>query len=496
MGRSPPSSASARIGRNIERSTHNQGARSTGPPIGMDSCVARSSNVAVGGLSPLSHALWKTIPGGGGGDGGIVPEAMDVSARLAWRDLFVTASNARGDVQVLLHRLSGYAEPGNITAIMGPSGSGKSTLLDTLAGRLAKNTTLTGEIFLNGRKKQLSYGVAAYVTQDDTLIGTLTVRETIAFSANLRLPDRMPASKKRAIVESTIVEMGLQESADTAIGNWHLRGLSGGEKRRVSIALEILTRPRLLFLDEPTSGLDSASAFFVTQTLKNLARDGRTVIASIHQPSSEVFELFDNLCLLSQGKLIYFGNGYGAREFFADAGFPCPELRNPSDHYLRAVNADFDRVQATLRGALKLKDLEYADPLDRVSTSKVIAILVEAFQSSGYAMMMAAKVHEVSQTKGVVLQSTGSHASFFMQAATLTLRSFKNMTRDMGYYWLRLAIYVILNIGIGTLYFRIGTDYGSISARAACMSYVGGFLTFMSIGGFPSFVEDIKVRKR
>ena len=96
----------------------------------------------------------------------------------------------------------------------------------------------------------------AYVTQDDTLIGTLTVRETISYSARLRLPDMMRQEEKRALVEGTIVEMGLQDCADTVIGNWHLRGISGGEKRRVSIALEILMRPRLLFLDEPTSGLD------------------------------------------------------------------------------------------------------------------------------------------------------------------------------------------------------------------------------------------------
>ena len=98
--------------------------------------------------------------------------------------------------------------------------------------------------------------IQAYVTQEDTLLGTLTVRETIHYSAHLRLPDEMPNHEKKRIVESTILEMGLQDCANTPVGNWHLRGLSGGEKRRVSIALEILMRPRLLFLDEPTSGLD------------------------------------------------------------------------------------------------------------------------------------------------------------------------------------------------------------------------------------------------
>lgn len=154
----------------------------------------------------------------------------------------------------------------------------------------------------------------AYVTQDDVLLGTLTVKETITYSAHLRFPTSMSKEEFNGIVEATIMEMGLLECADTLIGNWHLRGISGGEKKRLSIALEILTRPCLLFLDEPTSGLDSASAFFVIQALRNVARDGRTVISSIHQPSSEVFALFDDLFLLSGGETVYFGDAKMAIE--------------------------------------------------------------------------------------------------------------------------------------------------------------------------------------
>lgn len=146
------------------------------------------------------------------------------------------------------------------------------------------------------------------------LLGTLTVKETISYSAHLRLPTSMSKEEVNSIIDGTIIEMGLQDCADRLIGNWHLRGISGGEKKRLSIALEILTRPRLLFLDEPTSGLDSASAFFVVQTLRNVARDGRTVISSIHQPSSEVFALFDDLFLLSGGETVYFGEAKSAIE--------------------------------------------------------------------------------------------------------------------------------------------------------------------------------------
>ncbi|XP_020221349.1 ABC transporter G family member 11 [Cajanus cajan] len=440
------------------------------------------------GLSPLSETLWREKAN--------TEIIGDVSARLTWKDLTVMVTLSNGETQNVLEGLTGYAEPGTFTALMGPSGSGKSTLLDALSSRLAANAFLSGTILLNGRKAKLSFGTAAYVTQDDNLIGTLTVRETISYSARLRLPDKMPREDKRALVESTIVAMGLQDCADTVIGNWHLRGISGGEKRRVSIALEILMRPRLLFLDEPTSGLDSASAFFVTQTLRALARDGRTVIASIHQPSSEVFELFDQLYLLSSGKTVYFGQASEAYEFFAQAGFPCPALRNPSDHFLRCINSDFDKVKATLKGSMKLRFEGSDDPLDRITTAEAIRTLIDFYRTSQHSYAARQKVDDISKVKGTVLEAGGSEASFLMQSYTLTKRSFMNMSRDFGYYWLRLVIYIVVTICIGTIYLNVGTGYNSILARGSCASFVFGFVTFMSIGGFPSFVEDMKVFQR
>ncbi|KAE8705344.1 ABC transporter G family member 11 [Hibiscus syriacus] len=441
-----------------------------------------------GGLSPLSEKLWREKTK--------AEFVGDVSARLTWKDLTVMVTLSNGNTQKVLEGLTGYAEPGTLTALMGPSGSGKSTLLDALSGRLAANAFLSGTILLNGRKTKLSFGTAAYVTQDDNLIGTLTVRETISYSARLRLPDNMPWSEKRVLVESTIIEMGLQDCADTVVGNWHLRGISGGEKRRVSIALEILMRPRLLFLDEPTSGLDSASAFFVTQTLRGLSRDGRTVIASVHQPSSEVFELFDQLYLLYDGKTIYFGKASEAYEFFAQAGFPCPALRNPSDHFLRCINSDFDKVKSTLKGSMKLRFEASDDPLEKITTAEAIRSLISFYRTSQQCYAAKEKVDEISKVKGTVLDSGGSQASFLMQSYMLTKRSLVNMSRDFGYYWLRLLIYFVVTICIGTIYFNVGTSYNAILARGSCASFVFGFVTFMSIGGFPSFVEDMKVFQR
>ncbi|KAF2283965.1 hypothetical protein GH714_017646 [Hevea brasiliensis] len=129
------------------------------------------------------------------------------------------------------------------------------------SGRLSSNTQQTGEILINGHKVTLAFGTSAYVTQDDTLMTTLTVREAVYYSAQLQLPDFMSISEKKQRAEMTIREMGLQDSVDTRIGGWSTKGLSGGQKRRVSICIEILTRPKLLFLDEPTSGLDSAASY-------------------------------------------------------------------------------------------------------------------------------------------------------------------------------------------------------------------------------------------
>ncbi|KAK1268808.1 ABC transporter G family member 11 [Acorus gramineus] len=400
---------------------------------------------------------------------------------LTWEDLWVTASATKH----ILHGVTGYAQPGQVLAIMGPSGCGKSTLLDALAGRLASNTSQSGEVLINGRKQKLAFGTSAYVTQDDVLMTTLTVREAVYYSAHLQLPDAMTAAEKRFRAETTIKEMGLQDAVNTRIGGWAVKGLSGGQKRRVSICIEILTRPKLLFLDEPTSGLDSAASYHVMSRIVGLAKhDGRTVVASIHQPSSEVFELFHNLCLLSYGKTVYFGPRSFTSEFFACNGFPCPSLTNPSDHYLRTINKDFED-----------KDIERGPGANSISVEESINVLVNAYKSSDTFQDVKHKVAEMCKYEGAIVKK-GSQASSFTQSLILTKRSFINMYRDLGYYWLRFAIYIALCLCIGTIYYDIGKSYGSIQSRGSMLMFIAAFLTFMAIGGFPSFVEDMKIFQR
>ncbi|XP_038900975.1 ABC transporter G family member 15-like isoform X2 [Benincasa hispida] len=326
------------------------------------------------------------------------------------------------------------------------------------------------------------------------MLGTLTVRETIAYSANLRLPSSMTKEEVNDIVEGALLEMGLQECADGIVGNWHLRGISGGEKKRLGIAMEVLTRPSLLFLDEPTSGLDSAAAFFVIQALRSIAHDGRTVICSIHQPSSEVFALFDDLFLLSGGQAVYFGESKTAAEFFAEAGFPCPRLRNPSDHFLRCINSDFDAVNMTLMSSQK-ENQKPVDPLSKFSTAEMKARLIGKYKCSEREAKVKIRMREISEMEGFSITSKkcGNQAKWWKQLSTLTRRSTVNMSRDLGYYWIRIIIYVLLSVCVGTIFINVGTSYSDIFARASCAGFISGFMTFMAIGGFPSFIEEMKV---
>ncbi|KAJ1377799.1 P-loop containing nucleoside triphosphate hydrolase [Sesbania bispinosa] len=408
---------------------------------------------------------------------------------LTWKDVWVmTTSNRKNGSKSILQGLTGYAKPGQLLAIMGPSGCGKSTLLDTLAGRLGSNTRQIGEILINGHKQALAYGTSAYVTQDDTLLTTLTVKEAVHYSAQLQLPDSMSKAEKKERADFTIREMGLQDAINTRIGGWGVKGISGGQKRRVSICIEILTRPKLLFLDEPTSGLDSAASYYVMKRIATFdKKDGiqRTIITSIHQPSTEVFQLFHNLCLLSSGRTVYFGPASAACEFFTSNGFPCPALQNPSDHLLKTINKDFDQdFEVGLVGT------------GTIPTEEAIRILVHSYKSSEWNQEVQNEVELQSKKDTSSIDKKRGHAGFLNQCIVLYKRSSVNMFRDLGYYWLRLVIYVALAISLGTIFYDLGISKGSIQDRGSLLSFVTGFLTFMTIGGFPSFVEDMKVFQR
>ncbi|VFR03486.1 unnamed protein product [Cuscuta campestris] len=248
-------------------------------------------------------------------------------------------SNEGNQTRILLNGVSGTVNPGELLAMLGPSGSGKTTLLTALGGRLPGK--LSGTVTYNGQplscpmKRRIGF-----VTQDDVLYPHLTVKETLTYAALLRLPENLTKAEKTEQAELVMVELGLTRCRNSVIGGALLRGISGGERKRVSIGQEMLVNPSLLLLDEPTSGLDSTTALRMVGTLRWVARGGRTVVTTIHQPSSRLFRMFDKVVVLCDGCPIYSGRGRSeVMEYFGSIGYvPGFSLMNPADFLLDLAN--------------------------------------------------------------------------------------------------------------------------------------------------------------
>ncbi|OMO95838.1 ABC transporter-like protein [Corchorus capsularis] len=242
----------------------------------------------------------------------------------------------------LLNDISGQAMRGEILAIMGPSGAGKSTFLDALAGRIAQGS-LEGSVRIDGKPVTASYMkmISSYVMQDDQLFPMLTVYETFMFAAEVRLPPSISREEKKKRVNELLAQLGLESAAHTYIGDEGRRGVSGGERRRVSIGIDIIHKPSLLFLDEPTSGLDSTSAYSVVEKVKDIARGGSMVLMTIHQPSYRIQLLLDSITILARGRLIYMGSPSSLPGHLAGFGRPVPDGEN-SLEYLLDVIKEYD----------------------------------------------------------------------------------------------------------------------------------------------------------
>ena len=237
----------------------------------------------------------------------------------------------------ILSGISGAVHPGELMAIMGASGAGKTTFLDILA-RKNKVGVTNGDFYLNGEKVRDDEfkNVIGFVDQDDTLLPTLTVHETILDSALLRLPKEMSRTSKEQKVEDVERQLGIYHIRNQKIGSEETsRGISGGEKRRVGIACELVTSPSILFLDEPTSGLDAFNAFNVVECLVNLVKNyNRTVVVTIHQPRSNIVALFDQLILLAKGRTVYSGPFEHCQPYFDNVGYTCPPGFNIADYLI------------------------------------------------------------------------------------------------------------------------------------------------------------------
>ena len=231
---------------------------------------------------------------------------------------------------------------------MGSSGAGKTTLLNIISDQVPSSSTsqLEGDVMVNDEIKvtQDNFGsYAAYVTQDDYLYESFTCRKCIEFAAKLRL--NLPKEQTDQRVDDIIESLNLKRCENTIIGNELVKGLSGGERKRTSIAVEMVTNPKIIFLDEPTSGLDSFTAHKIVSLLIEFASYGKTVISTIHQPSSDTFQLFPKLLLMMDGHTIYHGKAMESVEYFKNQGFAIPQYSNPADYFLKEFYVPFPKTK-------------------------------------------------------------------------------------------------------------------------------------------------------
>ncbi|KAI4164204.1 MAG: hypothetical protein LQ342_002168 [Letrouitia transgressa] len=373
----------------------------------------------------------------------------------------------------ILKPLNTLFEPGILNVIMGPSGSGKTSLLNAMAHRI-QNTVFTqyeygGEMFFNNAlpSADVVRSICSYVCQDDdTLLPYLTVRENLHFAAGLRLPTHFSKTEKRQRAESVLLKIGLSDCADNLVGSELVKGISGGEKRRVTIAIQILTDPRILLLDEPTSGLDAFTASSIMTVLKGLAEEGRTIVLTIHQSRSDLFNQFGSILLLARGGYpVYAGKGSGMLPHFESLGFPCPIATNPADFAL-------DLITVNLQHESK----------EEASRSKVRTLIAEWDVARPSVYRSVSHIATPAELGSLSRAPTPFRISFPL----LLRRSFLNFRRNPPSIIARTT--QVLSFGIIlTLFFApIKNDYNSVQTRV-------GFIQEIAALYFVGMLQNVAV---
>ncbi|CAK4086624.1 unnamed protein product [Aphanomyces euteiches] len=347
------------------------------------------------------------------------------------------------ETKTILKNVNGVASAGQLVVIMGPSGAGKSSMLDIIAGR---NKNFTGSILVNGKPWNADTNKrACYVMQDDVFYHTLTVEEHLQYQAQLRMGGSASHEQRNTRVQFVIDELGLRKCKDTRIGNTIIRGISGGERKRLSFATEILTNPSLLFVDEPTSGLDSFMAESVVQQMQKLAQDGRTILTTIHQPSSELFALFDMLYLLSNGRTVYYGKAADSVAYFASIGYQCPNYMNPTDYFMKQI------IQ-----------------LDPEATKRVGAMVDQWLAKE--AGRTPPKLENASDAE--LAQFKESRLGYFGQFAVLYKRNITRLVRDHMAFKARFFQSIFISVIVGLIYLNLEISQTGIQSFSGVLFFV------------------------
>ncbi|XP_004237766.1 ABC transporter G family member 22 isoform X1 [Solanum lycopersicum] len=393
----------------------------------------------------------------------------------------------------ILQGVSGSACPGEILALMGPSGGGKTTLLKLLSGKVKNDS---GTITFNDQpyNKSLKQRIG-FVLQDDVVFPHLTVKETLTYAALLRLPNTLSKEQKKERAIGVINELGLERCQDTIIGGAFVRGVSGGERKRVCIGNEILLNPSLLFLDEPTSGLDSTTALRIMQMLRNIARAGKTVVTTIHQPSSRLFSRFDKLILLGQGSSLYFGKASEAMLYFSSIGCSPLIAMNPAEFLIDLANGNI--TEKSIPSELKEKLLpghhHFKKQNEGPSPADVHEYFVGAYESR------VANIEKLKLLKHGLIEEDSevqswpnlrdSGATWCQQFTILFGRSLKERNHEY-FSSLRITQVIATAIVVGLLWWNSDTSFPErISDQAGLLFFVsvfwGFFPLFTAIFTFP-----------
>ncbi|PKS04912.1 hypothetical protein jhhlp_008277 [Lomentospora prolificans] len=405
------------------------------------------------------------------------PLINDIVDNFAWRDMHVLVKDrATGKPLSILSEPAGLVHAGEMLAIMGPSGSGKTTLLNALAHRIAAaGAETTGQIIVNGQKANLNMirGLSAYVEQEDALIGSVTVRETMIFAARLALPSNVSKKEAFSRVDNLIASFGLHSQSQTIVGTPIKKGLSGGQKKRLGVASRLVTNPKILFLDEPTSGLDSALSVEVIRYIKEISkRNNLIIISSIHQPSTATYQLFDKLALLSLGKTCYFGPINDAPDYFNRIGYQMPPATNPAEFFLDLINVDLDKG-----GEVKARTQH----------------IIDSWKESPECKALDSDIKHIAGTppKVDLDKLKLPRPSLWMVPLTLLHRSWIKSYRDIVAYHIRVIMYLGLAVLMGTVFLRFKTSQEYIQPFVNSIFFSGAFISFMAVAYVPAYLEDL-----